>query len=65
MAAVTKHRHPLEYLGGVRRFAVPEDKSPWSAEWPDYQPVDYTAPVVEKGPVWADPDIRSLTTQQG
>lgn len=58
MAAVTTHRQPLEYLGGVRRFPVLEDKVPWSKEYPEYQPVDYTAPRVEAGPVWADPDIR-------
>lgn len=64
MAAVTTHRQPLEYLGGVRRFPVLEDKVPWSKEYPEYQPVDYTAPRVEAGPVWADPDIRSLARQQ-
>ena len=63
MAAVTTHRQPLEYLGGVRRFAVAEDKVPWSADYPEYQPVDYTAPRVLAGPVWADPDIRSVTPQ--
>lgn len=60
MAAVTTHRQPLEYLGGVRRFPVPEDKVPWSADYPEYQPVDYTAPRVLAAPPWADPDIRSL-----
>jgi ADP-ribose pyrophosphatase len=48
----------LEYLGGIKRFPVPDDKVPWSVPWEDYQPVDYTAPVVLKGPVWADPDIK-------
>ena len=48
----------LEYQGGVQRFPVPDDKVSWSVDWPEYQPVDYTAPVVLKGPVWADPDFR-------
>ena len=56
----TTHRQPLEYLGGVRRFPVPEDKTPWSVDYPGYHPVDYTAPRVLSRPVWADPDIRSL-----
>lgn len=61
MAAVTTHKQPLEYLGGVRRFAVSEDKVSWSTDYPEYQPVDYTAPRVLAQPAWADPDIRSLT----
>lgn len=64
MAAVTTHRQPLEYLGGVRRFPVSEDKVPWSKEYPEYQPVDYTAPRVVAQPAWADPDVRSLACQQ-
>ena len=49
----------LEYQGGaVSRFPVPDEKVPWTVEWPEYKPVDYTAPVVLKGPVWADPDFR-------
>lgn len=61
MASVTLHTkaRQAEYLGGVRRFPVPDDKVPWSVDWPEYQPVDYTAPSVLKGPVWADLDIRS------
>ena len=47
----------LEYLGGPKRFPVPDDKVPWSAPWDEYDPTDYTAPVL-KGASWADPDIR-------
>ena len=49
-----------EYQGGIKRFPVPDDKVDWSIEWPEYSPVDYTAPHILKGPVWADPDIRSV-----
>lgn len=42
----------------VTRFPVPDDKVAWSVEWNDYDPVDYTAPSVKAGPVWADPDVR-------
>jgi len=56
MAAHAKCRG--KYPGDVERFAVPDDKVSWSVEWPEYKPVDYTAPVVEKGPVWADVDFR-------
>ena len=61
MATVALHTkaRQAEYLGGVRRFPVPDDKVQWSVDWPEYHPVDYTAPSVLKGPVWADPDIRS------
>jgi len=49
-----------KYAGDVDRFAVPDDKVSWSIEWPEYKPIDYTAPVVEKGPIWADVDFRYL-----
>ncbi|XP_046327185.2 ADP-ribose pyrophosphatase, mitochondrial-like isoform X2 [Haliotis rufescens] len=42
----------------VKRFPVPDDKVPWSAEFAVYEPVDYTSPKVLEKPVWADPDIR-------
>ena len=50
-----------DYQDGVKRFPVPEDKVLWSVEWPEYKPVDHTSPHVLKGPVWADPDFRSVT----
>ena len=61
MATVGLHTkvRQSEYLGGTKRFPVPDDKVPWSVDWPEYQPVDYTALPVLKGPVWADQDIRS------
>lgn len=48
------------YIGSkdVRRFPVPDDKVTWSTAWPEYKPVDYTAPPVLNRPVWADPDFR-------
>lgn len=48
------------YIGSkdVRRFPVPDDKVSWSMAWPDYKPVDYTAPPVLNRPMWADPDFR-------
>ena len=60
MAGVWLHTkaRQLEYQGGVQRSPVPDDKVSWSADWPEYHPVDYTAPVVLRGPVWADPDFR-------
>ena len=42
----------------VIRFPVPDDMVPWDVDFPGYEPVDYTAPSVEKRPVWADPDFR-------
>lgn len=40
------------------RQAVPDNKVPWSVEFPEYKPDDYTTSEVLKGPVWADPNIR-------
>ncbi len=58
MAGNLKCRN-MDYLGGkAARFPVPDEKIPWSVNWPEYKPVDYTAPSVQKGPVWADPDFR-------
>jgi ADP-ribose pyrophosphatase len=42
------------YLNGPARFQVPEDKVPWTVEFPEYQPVEYVSPPVAKKPVWAD-----------
>ncbi|XP_072273337.1 ADP-ribose pyrophosphatase, mitochondrial isoform X2 [Pyxicephalus adspersus] len=39
----------------VERWPVPPEKVSWSADWPEYQPVEYTAPSVLAQPVWADP----------
>lgn len=39
------------------RFPVPDDKVSWATVWPDYSPVNYTAPSVLQNPAWADPDI--------
>jgi len=43
-----------EYNGGPTRFAVPDDKVPFSVAWPEYAPTEYTAAVVAAQPVWAD-----------
>ncbi|XP_077940106.1 ADP-ribose pyrophosphatase, mitochondrial isoform X1 [Gasterosteus aculeatus] len=45
----------------IKRFLVPDDKVEWSQNWPQYNPVSYTDPSVEKKPVWADPDIGSFS----
>lgn len=41
----------------THRFHVPDDKVSWATLWPEYSPVNYTAPSVLKSPDWADPDI--------
>ncbi|XP_015607486.1 ADP-ribose pyrophosphatase, mitochondrial [Cephus cinctus] len=51
-----KCRQGLYPSSNINRFPVPEDKVPWTEEYPDYQPVDYTSPVLEGKP-WADPKI--------
>jgi len=42
-----------DYRG--QRVHVPFWRVPWENDWPDYDPVDFTHPVVKKQPVWADP----------
>lgn len=43
-----------QYRGGVSRFVVDDAHVPWSVAYPEYQPVEYTAPSVLKQPEWAD-----------
>lgn len=43
-----------------KRFPVPDENVPWEVEFPDYGPVNYTAPVVLNKPPWADPDLMSM-----
>ena len=48
-----------DYTGtNLKKISFDKKFISWSVDYPDYKPVDYTAPSVEKGPVWADPDIR-------
>lgn len=42
-----------EYVG--KRAAVADWRVPWEVEWPSYEPVEFTHPVVASQPVWADP----------
>ncbi|XP_076851782.1 ADP-ribose pyrophosphatase, mitochondrial [Brachyhypopomus gauderio] len=58
-----KARCPVYPGSDVHRFPVPEDKVSWATSWPEYSPVDYTAPAVLKQPVWADPEIASFSPQ--
>ncbi|XP_054974637.1 ADP-ribose pyrophosphatase, mitochondrial-like [Sorex araneus] len=41
----------------VERSQVPDDKVSWQVEWPEYNPVQYTAHSVMAGPGWADPPV--------
>jgi len=40
------------------RVQIPDEKVPWSVNWDEYDPDDFTMPGILKGPVWADPNIR-------
>lgn len=48
----------------VQRFQVPDDKVSWCEPYPNYEPVDYTAPSVLSGPVWADVDVRTQASKE-
>ncbi len=54
-----------DYQGGIKRFPVPDDKVPWSVDYPEYQPVDYSAPVLYEKRPWADPDIKWVGQEHG
>jgi len=47
-----------KYAGGMERFPVPDDKVSWLVDWPEYKPVDYTAPIVQKDSPRTDVDYR-------
>ncbi|KAE9548600.1 hypothetical protein FO519_008185 [Halicephalobus sp. NKZ332] len=51
----------IPYLrSNVFRTPVPEDKVPWTVDWPEYKPAEYTSESL-KGKPWADPeDPRNL-----
>lgn len=51
-----KCRQGVYPSSNVKRFEVPEIKVPWTVEYPEYEPVKYTAPAL-KGKSWADPEI--------
>ncbi|PVD32988.1 hypothetical protein C0Q70_08436 [Pomacea canaliculata] len=55
---------PYQRTTDVKRFPVPDEKVPWNVDFPEYKPVDYTAPSVQKGPVWADIDVRTADASQ-
>ncbi|KAG9264228.1 ADP-ribose pyrophosphatase, mitochondrial [Astyanax mexicanus] len=59
----TKARCPVYPGSSTNRFPVPDDKVSWATDWPEYRPVNYTAPSVLKNPVWADPEIGSFSPQ--
>lgn len=40
----------------VQRLHVPENKVPWSVEWIDYKPPEYSIPGLSSKP-WADPEL--------
>ncbi|CAK9826394.1 ADP-ribose pyrophosphatase, mitochondrial [Anthophora retusa] len=51
-----KCRQGVYPSSNVKRFEVPETKVSWNVEYVEYEPVEYTAPVL-KGKPWADPEI--------
>nr|6CO7_A Chain A, Predicted protein [Nematostella vectensis]6CO7_B Chain B, Predicted protein [Nematostella vectensis]6CO7_C Chain C, Predicted protein [Nematostella vectensis]6CO7_D Chain D, Predicted protein [Nematostella vectensis] len=45
----------------AKRFAVQDNMVDWQVPFPDYKPVNYTAPVVLANPVWADKDLMAMS----
>nr|XP_050853132.1 ADP-ribose pyrophosphatase, mitochondrial isoform X3 [Vespula vulgaris] len=44
----------------IKRFEVQESKVSWNIEYPEYEPIKYTAPSIQNKP-WADPEIGSAS----
>lgn len=44
----------------IKRFEVQESKVSWNVEYPEYEPIKYTAPSIQNKP-WADPEIGSAS----
>jgi predicted NUDIX family NTP pyrophosphohydrolase len=55
-ANLHKRSRQVDYYT-VPRQPVPDDKVDWSVAWLEYAPPVFTHPVVQKGPVWADPEL--------
>uniref|UniRef100_A0A3Q3KGW6 ADP-ribose pyrophosphatase, mitochondrial n=1 Tax=Monopterus albus TaxID=43700 RepID=A0A3Q3KGW6_MONAL len=58
-----KSRCPQYPGSSIKRFPVPDDKLDWNQDWPQYDPVSYTAPILLNKPTWADPDIGLFSPQ--
>ncbi|XP_030590777.1 ADP-ribose pyrophosphatase, mitochondrial [Archocentrus centrarchus] len=56
-----KSRCPQYPGSNIKRFPVPDDKVNWAQQWPQYDPVSYTAPLILNKPAWADPDIGAFS----
>lgn len=41
----------------VKRPIVPENMVSWNVDFPGYEPIKYTSPIVLDGPSWADPNV--------
>lgn len=58
---VKARKSPYSGTKDIQRTPVPDEKVSWDVEWADYNPTEYTAPEVEKKPVWADnPDPKTI-----
>ena len=55
-----KCRQDFYPSSNVKRFTVPNEKIPWTVEYPEYKPVVYTAAAL-KNKSWADPEINEPT----
>ena len=44
-----------------QRPLVPADKCKWTIDYPEYKPIEYTAPIVLSNPSWADPSNPTYT----
>ena len=43
---------------------MPDEKVPWTVDFPEYKPIEFTSKIVLDKPIWADPDIRFVNLNE-
>ncbi|CAF3081044.1 unnamed protein product [Rotaria sp. Silwood2] len=51
---IKARKSPYSGTENINRRPVVDVKVPWNVDWSDYDPIEYTSPVVLKNPPWAD-----------
>ncbi|CAF1272667.1 unnamed protein product [Rotaria sp. Silwood1] len=58
---VKARKSPYSDTQDVERTKVRDEQVSWNVDWPDYEPKQYTSPIVLNNPPWADdPDPKKI-----
>ncbi|CAF5012289.1 unnamed protein product, partial [Rotaria sp. Silwood1] len=58
---VKARKSPYSDTQDVERTKVRDEQVSWNVDWPDYEPKQYTSPIVLNNPPWADdPDPKQI-----